>query len=185
MSETIQNLRVATKYAVCSATLALALFAPGMTFAAADPKAAGGTRIEDVFVRGELVKDSSSKTGWVVAVTAENTDGHATRCALNATLTETVLRPMARVSPMPTPLFNERIVMEVEGHGTSTVRIDVPEKIAAGLDAKATDPTPKVATQAVAFPTPMVRYGLRFDRVKDPNKVASGERAVQRVASRM
>jgi uncharacterized protein with beta-barrel porin domain len=119
--------------AVTSALATVALW-PRSTFADGDPTREGvtvdGTKVDEVVVLGELVKDPKSKTGWVVAVEAENHGTEESTAEVETDITRQVMNVTARVGPMPTAVWKKKEKLTVPAGGKVTRRYDVPAPLA-------------------------------------------------------
>ncbi len=94
-----------------------------------------GTKVQNVVVEGDLVKDPKSKTGWVIEFKAQNTGNKDETAELEADLTRQVSNPMSRAAPMPTAIFKRKETITVAAGQTVTKRYDVP----AGFSAQITN----------------------------------------------
>ena len=127
---------LATVFGAAAVTSALAVtaFWPRSTFADGDDARADvtvdGTKVDEVVVLGELVKDPKSKTGWVVAIEAENHGTEESTAEVETDITRQVMNVYARVGPMPTAVWKKKEKLTVPAGGKVTRRYDVPATIA-------------------------------------------------------
>jgi len=95
---------------------------------------ADGTKIGDCVVKATLVRDTSSKTGWVVVMVASNKGDGVATVALEADLTRTVANPMGRVAPYPVTVWSSNESLTLAAHQQIIRKYDVPANIAQGVD---------------------------------------------------
>ncbi len=132
---------VVTFVGVATFTVAagLAVAWPNTTYADGEQPVAQytaeGTKIGAVLVKGELVRDTKSKTGWVVVVVASNKGDTAATVAIQTDLTRLVASPMSRVAPMPQTAWNTTETLTLAAHQQIVKRYDVPAAIATQVTA--------------------------------------------------
>lgn len=125
--------------AAFTAAAGLAVAWPHTTYADGEQPVAQytaeGVKIGGVLVKGELVRDSKSKTGWVVVVVANNKSDAVATVSIEADLTRTVASPMSRVAPMPQTAWNTTETLTLAAHQQVIKRYDVPAAIATQVTA--------------------------------------------------
>lgn len=111
---------------------------PKTTFADGDAQyTEQGTRVNQVLLNGQIVRDQKSKTGWSLVVTAENKADEVTGCEIAVDLTRTSSSPMGRSRPMPAVVWETKDVVSVAAHGKTVKRYEIPATYAAQLTATA------------------------------------------------
>ncbi len=155
--------------AAVTASLAVTALWPRATFADGDPTTDGvtldGTKVDDVIVIGELVKEPKSKTGWVVEIEAENRGTAEATADVETDITRQVMNIGARVGPLPTAVWKKKEKLTV-GAGAKVVRrYEVPaplaQKIAAS--AKAIENIEQLYARASAKTPPRItNYAVEF-----------------------
>ena len=138
--------------AAFTAAAGLAVAWPHTTYADGEQPVAQytaeGVKIGGVLVKGELVRDTKSKTGWVVVVVANNKSDAVATVSIEADLTRTVASPMSRVAPMPQTAWNTTETLTLAAHQQVIKRYDVPAAIATQVTAaKVADASPQQAKQ--------------------------------------
>jgi hypothetical protein len=128
----------ATVLAIAAATFAasLAVAWPKTTLADGDDDGewtSDGMKFGDVLVKSELVRDTKSKTGWVMIVTAKNDSDAPAKCKLEEDVTRSFSSPGARVSAPAVAIWKVRDTLALEAHATVTKKLDVPANIAAQM----------------------------------------------------
>jgi hypothetical protein len=129
----------ATVLAIAAATFAasLAVAWPKTTLADGDDAdgewTADGMKFGDVLVKTELVRDTKSKTGWVMVVTAKNDSDAPAKCKLEEDVTRSFSSPGARVSAPAVAIWKVRDTLALDAHASVTKKLDVPANIAAQM----------------------------------------------------
>lgn len=125
-------------FAAFTAAAGLGIALPKTTFADGDAQyTEQGTRVQNVLLDGQVVRDKKSSTGWSLVVTAENKSGEATGCEIAVDLTRTSSSPMGRSRPMPSVVWETKDVVSVAAHGKTVKRYEIPAAYAAQLTASA------------------------------------------------
>ena len=151
--------------AAFTAAAGLAVAWPHTTYADGEQPVAQytaeGVKIGGVLVKGELVRDTKSKTGWVVVVVANNKSDAVATVSIEADLTRTVASPMSRVAPMPQTAWNTTETLTLAAHQQIVKRYDVPAAIATQVTAaKVADAAPQQAKQPPQMRT-RISYAIR------------------------
>ena len=129
-------------FAAITTAATLTVFWPKQTLADDDDDALGlfgepGTKIGNIRVSGEIIRDPKSKTGWVVEITAENYGGESETSQLETDLTRTIASPMARAQPRPTTVWKQTESVTLAAGEKVTKRYTVPAAFGAQLTASA------------------------------------------------
>lgn len=123
--------------AAITAAAALGVLWPRATLAEDDDAANGltldGTKVNDVVVTGELVRDPKSKSGWFVAIEAENRGTEEATADLETDVTRQVTATGARVGPMPTSMWKKKEKVTVAAGAKVGRRYEVPPALAARI----------------------------------------------------
>jgi len=160
--------------AAAAATLAVAWPTPTHADGAAPLARYGvdGWKIGDVVARGEIKRDGTARTGWVITVTARNDADHTEVVPLETDVTRTTMSPMARVMPRPETVWSTREEVSVPAHGSITRRYELPAAVAAAVAAAK---APKKVPAKAAWMTPVVNFAVAFDQAgAQPQPAALG-----------
>ena len=111
--------------------------------------------------KGEIKRDASAKSGWVITVTARNDADHSETVPLETDVTRMTMTPMARVMPRPETVWSTREQVSVPAHGVTTRRYELPVEVATAI---AVAKTPKKAPAKNAWATPVVSFAVAFDQ---------------------
>ena len=138
----LKNIATTFGFAAITAAAALTVFWPKQTLADDDDDALAlfgeeGTKVGNIRVSGEVVRDPKSKTGWVVEITAENHGTESETASLETDLTRTVSSPMARAQPRPTTVWKQTESVTLAAGEKVTKRYVVPAAFGAQLTASA------------------------------------------------
>jgi hypothetical protein len=162
-------------FAAVTAAAGLAVAWPHTTYADGEQPVAQytaeGTKFGDVVVKSDLVRDSKSKTGWVVVIVASNKSNSVASVSLEADLTQMVANPMGRVAPMAQTVWNTNESLTLAANQTVVKRFDVPAAIATRITtARAAD----AAAQAQAKQNNQMRPRTVFAvAIKSPTPAAA------------
>jgi len=152
-------------FAVATAAATLAVAWPTPTHAdGAAPLATytvDGWKIGDVVAKGEIKRDASARSGWVIAVTARNGADHAEDVPLETDLTRVAASPMSRVMPRPLTVWSTREQVSVPAHGSVTRRYELPAELATSIAAAAAKKPP---AKGPAMLAPVVAFAVAFDQ---------------------
>ena len=153
-------------FAVATAAATLAVAWPTPTHAdGAGPLATftvDGWKIGDVVAKGEIKRDTSAKSGWVIAVTARNGADHAEDVPLETDVTRMTMSPMARVMPRPQTVWSTREQVNVPAHGSVTRRYELPTELASSI--AAAQAARKAPARGPATVAPVVSFAVAFDQ---------------------
>ena len=165
LHRTLRTLATVTGFAAITAAAALGVAWPHTTYA--DGAAVvvqytpEGTRIADVLVKGNLVRDANAKSGWVVVVTAENKSAQAETVLVETDITRTVSQPMARVMPVPQTAWSTTEQVTLAAHQKITKRYEVPAALASQI-AASMKPAPQNGPPSVDMSRTTTRYAVLF-----------------------
>ena len=160
----MKNVTTVLAFASLTAAATLTAFWPTQTLAdddedALDEFAGDGTKLGNIVVHGEIVRDPKAKTGWVVEITAENTGTESESTTLETDLTRVVSNPMSRAQPLPTTVWKQTESVTLSARERVTKRYVVPAAFGAQLTATAaTDDRMNKAMQAGK---PMPAYAMQ------------------------
>jgi hypothetical protein len=153
-------------FAVATAAAVLAVAWPTPTHAdGASPLATytvDGWKIGDVVAKGEIKRDGSAKSGWVITVTARNGADHAEDVPLETDVTRVAMSPMARVMPRPQTVWSTREQVNVPAHGSVTRRYELPADVATSITAA--QAAKKAPSKGPAMLAPVVAFAVAFDQ---------------------
>jgi hypothetical protein len=138
----IRSIATVLGFATLTAAATLTALWPKQTLAdgdldALDEFAPGGTKLGHILVKGEIVRDAKSKTGWVVEVTAENQEVESETVRLETDLTRTISNPMSRAQPAPTAVWRQTESITLAAGEKVTKRYVVPAAFGAQLTTSA------------------------------------------------
>jgi len=156
-------------FAVATAAAALAVGWPTPTHAdGAAPLATytvDGWKIGDVVAKGEIKRDGSAKSGWVITVIARNGADHAEDVPLETDVTRVAASPMARVMPRPQTVWSTREQVSIPAHASITRHYELPAPLAASIAAAqaARNAAPKGPAAMMA---PVIAFAVAFDQPK-------------------
>jgi hypothetical protein len=166
----LRTLTTIVGFAAVTAALGFGVALPHTTYADNDKPVVQytpeGTKIGDIFLKGNVVKDAKSKTGWFLVVTAENKSDNVESCEISSELTRTVGSPMARVRPSPQMVFSANDAISVAAHGRLVKKYEIPAPLAAQLTSgsAATAPSPS-ANGNMRVPMTTTSFGVMVKSV--------------------
>jgi hypothetical protein len=139
---TIKQIAIALGFASLTAAATLTVFWPQETLAdndadAIDELGLDGTKLGHILVKGEIVRDPKSKTGWVVELTAENQGTASETARLETDLTRTVSSPMSRAQPPAVTVWKQTESITLAAGETLKKRYTIPAPFGAQLTATA------------------------------------------------
>ena len=136
MPRSLRTLTTIFGFAAVTAAAGFAML-PHTTYADNDKPVvsytAEGTKIGDIFLKANVVRDSKSKSGFFLVVTAENKSDNVESCEISSELTRTIGSPMARVRPTPQMVFSANDAISVSAHGKLVKKYEIPANVAAQL----------------------------------------------------
>lgn len=176
ISSSVRSVVTVLGFAAVTAAAGLGVAWPHTTYADGEQPVAEytpeGYKIGAVVVKGDLVRDTKSKTGWVVVVVANNKSDQVATVALETDLTRTVANPMARVAPMPQTIWNQTDTVTLAAHQQIVRRYDVPASIASQVT------TAKTQDAAQAKQPPQMRARVAFTvAIRQPSAPAAQPQA--------
>ena len=175
MPRSLRTLTTIFGFAAVTAAAGFAIALPHTTYADNDKPVVQytpeGTKIGDIFLKGNVVHDAKSKTGWFLVVTAENKSDNVESCEISSELTRTVGSPMARVRPTPQMVFSANDAISVAAHGKLVKKYEIPAPLAAQLTSSGSSggsaapvPSPS-ANGTVRIPMTTTSFGVMVKSV--------------------
>jgi hypothetical protein len=122
-------------FAAGTSVLVLALLWPKTTLA--DKEEDGfteeGTKVEHVILKGEIVKDPKTASGWSFVVEARNEGVETETAEVETDLTRTVASSSARILPMPTAVMRVKETFTIAAGKSVTRHYAVTPQLAAQI----------------------------------------------------
>jgi hypothetical protein len=174
-------MRPRSKMRTCSTVLGAAVLTAGASLAALWPRATladgdkdpmqelegDGTKLDNVVVTGNVVRDPKAKTGWVVELKAENTGDQAETVALETDLQRSVSNAADRAEPVPTSVWKRTETITLLAGESVSRRYTLPPGLGSQLaaSARAEARNGKQAQNPNAAQLPVTtRFGVVFQK---------------------
>lgn len=150
-------------FAAATAAITLAMGWSRPTYADPPETFFGAGDVDDLTFTGEVVHDTSFKTGWAIKVTYENRGDRDQTAQMDTELTRQQVNPMSRASPPGLAVWHHKDKVLVAAHDTVVRTYEIPASMAAQLTAndKAAAVRQKLIDRETNKPTPSYAVAMR------------------------